>query len=197
MPYTYRLTLSIFIQQATGQSGQQPSQQPRIQDLVKLLYESEDPLWELVRFEAEMSAAQDDQVRGWRWAQVPVLAKLIGPIDRPTIIRSHYSINIFPHPSASPFKIKIKIQAAGVVQQRVLAHEGITAAARDFLATKLQTINVPVRCVVVLFRVCIYLSMYKYVRGFRPPIKSSACPQSPITNPPHSPINPPHNRAPS
>lgn len=32
-----------------------------------------------------------------------------------------------------------------MVQQRVLAHEGITVAARDFLATKLQTSNVPVR----------------------------------------------------
>lgn len=37
------------------------------------------------------------------------------------------------------------LQATGMVQQRVLAHEGITAAARDFLATKLQTSNVPVR----------------------------------------------------
>lgn len=36
-------------------------------------------------------------------------------------------------------------QAADMVQQRVLAHEGITVAARDFLATKLQTSNVPVR----------------------------------------------------
>lgn len=30
---------------------------------MKLLYESEDPLWELVRFEAETSAAQDEKVR--------------------------------------------------------------------------------------------------------------------------------------
>ena len=32
------------------------------QDLVKLLHESEDPLWELIRFEAGMSAAQDEKV---------------------------------------------------------------------------------------------------------------------------------------
>lgn len=34
----------------------------QIQDLVRLLHESEDPLWELVRFEAAMSAAQDEEV---------------------------------------------------------------------------------------------------------------------------------------
>lgn len=40
-----------------------PQRPTLIQDLVKLLYESEDPLWELVRFEAETSAAQDEKVR--------------------------------------------------------------------------------------------------------------------------------------
>ena len=67
----------------------------RIQDLVRLLQESEDPLWELVKFEAETSAAQDEK-------------------------------------------------AAGLIQQRVLDQNGIHSAARDFLATKLQTTNVPV-----------------------------------------------------
>lgn len=42
-----------------------PQRPTLIQDLVKLLYESEDPLWELVRFEAETSAAQDEKVRVW------------------------------------------------------------------------------------------------------------------------------------
>lgn len=41
-----------------------PQRPTLIRDLVKLLYESEDPLWELVRFEAETSAAQDEKVRG-------------------------------------------------------------------------------------------------------------------------------------
>ena len=68
----------------------------RIQDLVRLLHESEDPLWELVKFEAETSAAQDEK-------------------------------------------------AAGLIQQRVLDQGGIHSAARDFLATKLQSSNVPVR----------------------------------------------------
>jgi len=68
----------------------------RIQDLVRLLHESEDPLWELVKFEAETSAAQDEK-------------------------------------------------AAGLIQQRVLDQGGIHSAARDFLANKLQSTNVPVR----------------------------------------------------
>jgi len=68
----------------------------RIQDLVRLLHESEDPLWELVKFEAETSAAQDEK-------------------------------------------------AAGLIQLRVLDQGGIYSAARDFLATKLQSSNVPVR----------------------------------------------------
>jgi len=71
----------------------------RIQDLVRLLHESEDPLWELVKFEAETSAAQDEK-------------------------------------------------AAGLIQQRVLDQGGIHSAARDFLATKLQSSNVPVRTLV-------------------------------------------------
>ncbi|GAB5033353.1 serine acetyltransferase [Nannochloropsis oceanica] len=66
----------------------------RIQDLVRLLHESEDPLWELVKFEAETSAAQDEK-------------------------------------------------AAGLIQLRVLDQGGIYSAARDFLATKLQSSNVP------------------------------------------------------
>lgn len=44
-----------------------------------------------------------------------------------------------------PHFLSSMLQATGMVQERVLAHEGITAAARDFLATKLQTSNVPVR----------------------------------------------------
>jgi len=71
----------------------------RIQDLVRLLHESEDPLWELVKFEAETSAAQDEK-------------------------------------------------AAGLIQQRVLDQGGIHSAARDFLANKLQSTNVPVRTLV-------------------------------------------------
>lgn len=48
---------------SSSSSGGAAPRQTQIQDLVKLLYESEDPLWELVRFEAEMSAAQDKEVR--------------------------------------------------------------------------------------------------------------------------------------
>lgn len=51
-------------------SGASPSMElqskspSRIQDLVRLLHASEDPLWELVKFEAETSAAQDDKAAG-------------------------------------------------------------------------------------------------------------------------------------
>lgn len=48
-----------------------------------------------------------------------------------------------------------------MVQQRVLAHEGITAAARDFLATKLQTSNVPVRFLdTCICKTCAFLNVH-------------------------------------
>ncbi len=126
---------------------------------MKLLFESEDPLWELVRFEAEMSAAQDDKARGdsgWiGWDG-------FGSINQP----------FFSHPPS------LLLQAAGVVQQRVLAHEGITAAARDFLATKLQTSNVPVRAPPFppLFSV-VHRLWLMYIHTTRPPTPHTQSPK--------------------